>query len=114
MHDRGQGSEVGVSGVGPGKNSGELSLADLTAMHESRGDMHEVLLVELTAESIDRSALEAMRAEKMAKLEVASLRVVDAVASVGEILSQDQRLELVEEAMKHHDRRDRVHGWHRD
>ncbi len=86
-------------------------VADLTAMHEDRGDMRETLVAQLTAETIDRPALEAMRAQKMEEFDVASRRVVDAVASVGEILSQDQRLELAEEARNHHPRHRGHHGW---
>lgn len=88
-------------------------IADLTAMRENRGELHEALVAQLTAESIDRIALEAMRAEKMAELDVASRRVVDAVASVGEILSQDQRLELAVQATSHGNWRRGHHGWDR-
>jgi len=85
-------------------------VTDLTSMHEDRGDMHDVLEAQLTAETIDRSALEALRVEKMEKFDVASRRVVDAVASIGEILSREQRLELAEEARNHHGHR----GWGRN
>ena len=86
-------------------------ITDLTAMHEDHGDMLETLLAQLTAETIDRAALEAIRVEKVGELDAASRRVVDAVASIGEILSQDQRLELVEEARNHHSWRRGHHGW---
>ena len=50
----------------------------------------------LTAQTIDRERLEALRADKMKHFEEMSYKVVDTVADIAEVLDVDQRRELAE------------------
>lgn len=59
----------------------------------------------LAAENIDRAAVEKLRSERIASLDEVSKKMVDAMLQVAEVLSPEQRaevLELIEE-----------HRWHR-
>jgi len=61
----------------------------------------------LTAETIDRGAIEALRAEQLQLAEQASRRVVQAFADVAEVLTPAQRKELAARMERHRG------GWHR-
>ncbi len=83
-------------------------VTDLEGLHFDRRAVHEAIIAELTAPSIDREALEELRAEQVAALEAASRTLVRAIADIGEVLTVEQRLELAELAAHRH-----RHRWHR-
>lgn len=61
----------------------------------------------LTGETVDRGAIEALRAEQLQLAEQASRRVVQAFADVAEVLTPAQRKEIAARMEKHRG------GWHR-
>jgi Spy/CpxP family protein refolding chaperone len=77
---------------------------DLAPIHEELLANHEKVVAVLTAPTIDRAALEALRARQMALAETASKRITRAVADLGDALTPDQRVELVERVREFHHR----------
>ncbi len=63
---------------------------------------HEAWMAELTRPSIDREAIHELRRAEMELAEVASTKLADALADVAQVLTAEQRLELVELARHHH------------
>jgi Spy/CpxP family protein refolding chaperone len=61
-------------------------------MHEARRQAVELL----TRESVDRGALETLRAEQLALAEQASRRLVQALADLADALTPEQRKEVAE------------------
>jgi len=60
----------------------------------------EQMVVLLKADRIDRAAIEKLRAERIKALDDASRKVTDALAQAGEILTAEQRRELISLAEK--------------
>jgi Spy/CpxP family protein refolding chaperone len=84
-------------------------VADLVKARFEHQTARTALLVELTGPSIDREALEALRAQRFQAIDALSRRIVDGVADVADELTQEQRQELVELSDRFHRRR----RWHR-
>jgi len=61
-------------------------------MHAAATEIHELLL----EDSIDRQALERVRAERLAEADRISKKLIDAIADVGEVLTAEQRKVLDE------------------
>ena len=79
------------------------ALLPLAGEHrESRERMLEIL----SAETVDRDALEALRAESFTRFETASKTLTDGLADLAEVLTLEQRQELLEHAQ-------RRRGWRR-
>ena len=83
---------------------------DLKPVHErlraTGKEIHDLLL----ADSIDRTALEKLRAERLAEAEMISKNLVSALADVAEVLSPEQR-KVLDERIKEF--RSMGRGWHR-
>ncbi len=75
-------------------------------MRATGKEIHDLLL----ADTIDRSALEQLRAERLADAERISRNLVSALADVAEVLSPDQRKVLDERIRQFRSMR---RGWHR-
>jgi len=73
-------------------------------LHEGHDEHHAQLKALLVAETIDRQALEDLRQEALVKLDEGTLLLLNTVADVAEVLSQEQRLELAELAESRHGR----------
>jgi periplasmic protein CpxP/Spy len=71
---------------------------DAHADHEARHDEFRDLLL---AETVDRDALEAMRAEAMDRFDEGSQLFVTVIADVAEVLTVEQREDLVELVQSH-------------
>jgi Spy/CpxP family protein refolding chaperone len=84
--------------------------ADLTPVREQMHDARQEIRELLVAETIDRGALEAVRATGIAEAERISKNLVNAAADVAEILTAEQR-ELLSERLK--DFRSKGGGRHR-
>jgi Spy/CpxP family protein refolding chaperone len=84
----------------------EATFDELAPMFASHRESRERLLELLSAESVDREALEALRAESFARFELASRALLGGLADLAETLTPEQREELLEHG--HHGRR----GWH--
>ncbi len=77
---------------------------DLGGMRdEMRGARDEVTAL-LSAETIDRTAAEALRAERLSAMDDASKRVTSALLDAAEVLKPEQRAELAERIGERHGR----------
>jgi len=70
-------------------------------MHDARRQAVELL----SGESIDRAALETLRADQLKLAEQASKRFVQALADVADALTPEQRKQLAERLGRWHGRR---------
>ena len=68
----------------------------------------------LKAPTVDRTAVEALRTEQMARLDGISKRLSTAVADASEILNAEQRAKLVERIETWRERFGWMKRWHRD
>ncbi len=73
-----------------------LVAQDLHAGRDRAGD-HARVAAALSGAQVDRDALEAMRAEHVAALEAASVKITEALAQIAEVLTPEQRAELAAE-----------------
>lgn len=64
---------------------------------ETRNAMRDEIIKLIEAPTIDRNAIEALRAKQMSQFEERSKAIAKAVADAAEILTPDQRKKLVEE-----------------
>lgn len=78
------------------------ALEDLGAARESHSAAFRQFHEAITAPSIDRARLEALRAAQLKSLDEASKRLVIAISDAAEVLSPDQRAALAAEIEKHH------------
>lgn len=69
-------------------------------MRAARGKAMELL----TADSVDRSAIEALRAEQLALAEQGSRRIAQAIADIAEVLTPEQRKEIAARIERHRHR----------
>jgi Spy/CpxP family protein refolding chaperone len=75
---------------------------DLEALHRQHGGIHKQLHEIFTAPVIDRSRLEAVRAEHVQALDAASKRCASALADAAEVLTPEQRRTLGEKMAQRH------------
>ncbi len=92
------------------------SLSDMQGMHAEHEAVQQALVAELTAENVDRAALERIRSEQFQKFDEVSRRITTTVADIADVLRPEQRAELAEFAERSHGHRGwrsgRRHGWH--
>jgi len=69
---------------------------DVMALRKDQTGRHEKILAIIKADTVDRSALESLRAEQLGLAEAASKRIVQAVAEAAEVLTPEQRRRLAE------------------
>ena len=65
-------------------------------LHESLQQTHEQARQLLTAPSVDRAAIEALRAKQIAAVDEASKRLVGALTDAAEVLTPEQRAKIAE------------------
>jgi Spy/CpxP family protein refolding chaperone len=82
----------------------DATIVELTALHDSRGELHADAVAALTSEKIDRAAIEQLRLEKLEQFDRASQKIVATLAEAGEVLTPAQRVALVEHLAERHDR----------
>lgn len=90
---------------------------DVMPVRDSMRDGREKLKALLTQPTVDRAAIEALRAEKVAQMDTVSKRVTDAIGEAAAILTVEQRQKLSDMIAKHRrHRRGKWYrgGWHRD
>ena len=88
----------------------DATINDLAAFHGDRGDLRDEISALMSAQTIDREAIETMRATQLARADLMSRIVSEGLADVMDVLSVDQRVELKERLGKRHGRHGR--GWH--
>ncbi|MCR9094945.1 MAG: Spy/CpxP family protein refolding chaperone [bacterium] len=81
---------------------------ELAAAHGPRDDLRTELAALLTADTIDRDAMEALRVKHLDRAERMSQVVTTRLADVLEVLTPEQRQRVEERLAKHRRRR----GWH--
>ncbi|MFH1808998.1 MAG: Spy/CpxP family protein refolding chaperone [Pseudomonadota bacterium] len=79
-------------------------LVKMLAMRGEHDSMREEMHALLTADTIDRQALERFRAQQLERAQAVSLEITDSVARVAEVLTPAQRRELVQWMESQHDR----------
>lgn len=84
-------------------------LDELAAAHGPKQDRHAELKEILTAETIDRDAMEAIRRRHLAKADEMTLIASNRLGEILEILTPEQRVQLADRLEKH---RDRHRRWH--
>lgn len=87
----------------------DAALEDLGDLCATGRAMHEQFAAALTAEQIDRDELEALRQEKLASIDAASGRILQALADVSEVLTPAQRTALAQHIEERHARRHHRH-----
>ena len=83
------------------------AIDELALAHGPRGEGREEFSALLTAETIDREALEAMRRRHLDRADQMSAVATEHLGEVLEVLTPEQRQQLKERMLKHHKRR----GW---
>lgn len=73
----------------------------MAKLHEDMGATHMTLHQILAAPTVDRAALEQLRAAEVARIDSASRAATGAMADAAEVLRPDQRAKLVEMAAQH-------------
>ena len=77
------------------------SLSACVIWAEAKGKMHEKVMELLAAPTIDKAAIEAVRAEQVANMTAKSKLMTDAMIEAADILTPEQRATLAEEMKKH-------------
>ena len=81
------------------------TFAGMEELRPDRRVLHERFTSLLTAETVDAAALEALRAEQLARFDDASKRIVAALTEIAQVLSPEQRAEIadmMEHQHRHH------------
>jgi protein CpxP len=81
------------------------SMAAMHELHQRHRGNREAWINELGQPVLDRAALEGLRVQELALADAASQRFLGLVADVGDILTIEQRAELIELAQDFHGRR---------
>ena len=72
----------------------DQAFTDLRTMRETHHGARQAVIEELAKPSVDRSALEALRAGHLETGEAMSKRIVQAIADAAEVLTPEQRAKL--------------------
>ena len=80
----------------------EKLIDDVYPLAEQHRANRDGILAELSSPSVDREAIQELRRAEMELVEVASIKLVDALADMAQTLTPEQRGELVELARHHH------------
>jgi Spy/CpxP family protein refolding chaperone len=83
----------------------KAAMNDLRSLRDGHFEGHKAIVELLSQPSIDRAALESLRAEQVQLAETASRRIAQALAEAAEELTPEQRAALIE-------RMQRMHGAH--
>ena len=82
----------------------ERTFTDLQPIHQSHQRLHEDMIKALTANTIDRTAIEKLRTQATALLEQGSQVLGKSLADAAEVLTPDQRRTLAKFIEEHHGR----------
>jgi len=96
--------EVGASAEQKSKITAILhtGFAPMASLHADMRQTHQSLHAILSAPTIDRAALEQLRAAEIGKIDQASRTMVAALADAAEVLRPDQRAKLAAMGPEHH------------
>ena len=79
----------------------QAALTDLAPLHAELKDNRAQAAKILTQETVDRAALEALRAKQVVLMTTASTRLTKAIADAADVLTPSQRVQLAEQLHKH-------------
>jgi len=88
----------------------KAAVKDLVPMREKAQAARERAHALLTQPNVDRTAIEAFRAEQVALADTASKRIAQALGDAAEVLTPEQRRKIDDQISA---RRAYWHGWHR-
>lgn len=88
------------------------AVSDFATMHAHAQDAHAQALALLTADRIDRAALETLRASHLQAADQTSMRFVQLIADVGDVLTPAQRKALADRIAQHHAQMSAQASWH--
>jgi protein CpxP len=88
----------------------KAAATDLQPLHQQLRETHKRALALLRQPTIDRGAVEALRAEQIARADGASKRLAQALADVADVLTPEQRVKMAD----HFERFGRGRGRGRD
>lgn len=80
-------------------------LTDFGAMHDQMRDTHEQLLQLLTADPLDRDAIEALRVAHIQAMDKASQKIAQAAGDIAQVLTPAQRKTLAANIARLHTER---------
>jgi Spy/CpxP family protein refolding chaperone len=81
----------------------KAAVTDLLPLREQARDARERGRTLLTQSTVDRAAIEAFRAEQIAKADAASKRLAQALADAADVLTPEQRQQIGAFIERHHD-----------
>ena len=73
---------------------------DVIAGAGEHRENHRALIDEFSGAEVDRDALEQIRASEIELVDALSVRVIEALADAAEVLTSEQRLELIEQSQR--------------
>lgn len=79
----------------------QAALQDLLPLHKQLADAHQQVAQLMSQPTIDRAAVEQIRASQIALLDTASKRLTQAIEDAGEVLTPEQRQKLIAEHQRH-------------
>jgi len=80
----------------------DSAVSDLGDLHRDGFEFRKDAIEQLSAETVDRAALENLRARKLARFDQVSQRIVKAMADIADVLSLEQRRHIAEEIERRH------------
>lgn len=80
----------------------DRTLVELAPLHGSREADHQAFVAAIAGPEVDRGALEQLRADKLADMTVASEELVQSIADIAEVLTPEQRREILAMAERWH------------
>lgn len=80
----------------------KAAISDVIAMRKDQPDGPEKFLAIMKADSVDRSAIESLRTEKLKMADAVSKRILQAVEDAADVLKPEQRRQLADAWQQHH------------